>query len=115
MTPKHLICALKTCGNRKANIGDLLCPGHWRQVPRKLKLALWEAENLRSISRKERECFMSADAILTWVEENISLQPPDTLAHHVLELPKLELPDTKRIITSEEKLVAHEGKLVSGR
>jgi hypothetical protein len=88
------VCTVKTCKRRKGG-AELVCPAHWKLVPRSMKKALWEAEKIRS---KEQRAFAAVSAAARIVDhlESLKVVLPDE--------PRVEAPSgidvqTKRIIT----------------
>lgn len=83
------VCVLKTCEREKDGPGALVCPDHWRLVPRRMKLRLWAAEHLRSPFEKKFQTMVVAGEILDFLEKRkILLPPPVKLAKPESELEK---------------------------
>ncbi len=69
-------CVLKSCSRKKIGVGALLCVAHWKMVPRRLKLALWRAEKLRSHAEQQFQTMCCAGDILDWLETNVKIDLP---------------------------------------
>lgn len=90
------------CGRPRANAKDLCCADHWKLLPRKLRVALIEANKLRSEKQRERATVLAADKA---VEYLTSL--------------KIQLPPVRGLAREETKIIrpdgiARPGAMVSG-
>ena len=97
-------CTVPDCERKRLTNSDLTCPAHWKMVPRAMKKALWKAQAQRSLTKREWDTIVAAEAIVDFLDRKKILLPPEPklATGGLIETPDgLSTPDsTKRIITS---------------
>lgn len=85
--PRPDQCTIPSCERRRDRPADLTCLAHWKMVPRKLKVAFWNATKLKSLKAHEWATIVAATNIVDYLDKKKVLLPSDvTIARPESEL-----------------------------
>lgn len=99
--------AEKECGRPREKAQDLCCADHWKLLPKKYRVALIEANKLRSQRERQFATIKAADAAVAFLTALPIQLPPR--AKVVAEQKRILGPDG---IVAPDKLVSSQSKLI---
>lgn len=71
-------CHHEGCSRKVGKVGDLVCPAHWRLVPRDLRQLLIREQTAFDSKKKKARTVAAAGLVLAYLETLKIQLPPET-------------------------------------
>lgn len=75
--PSHE-CFMTECGRQRGRVTDLLCPEHWRLIPKHMKQSMLDANKLRSWQGRRDASIKAGSAIVAYLK-SLQIQLPPAM------------------------------------
>lgn len=73
-----MLCKATGCQRQVGKLGDLVCPAHWRRVPRDLRQLMIREQTARDVPQKRERVIAAAGLVIAFLETLVIQLPAET-------------------------------------